>query len=180
LSTWGDSHYVGLSGLEFFDADGKPIVIVNPTAQVNAAPKDINELPEYKEDPRTCDKLVDGCYLTCDDLHMWLAPFFAGRRNYIFIDLGKPVQLSMIRIWNYNKSRIHSFRGAKDIAVFLEDKPIFAGQISKAPGSQAYAAEECEYIIFTNKESLLEKIEANDWLSTYELPFIEEEQEMLD
>jgi len=26
----------------------------------------------------------------------------------------------MIRIWNYNKSRIHSFRGAKDIEIQLD------------------------------------------------------------
>jgi len=26
-STWGDSHYVGLSGLEFFDENGKPFII---------------------------------------------------------------------------------------------------------------------------------------------------------
>ena len=40
----------------------------------------------------------------------------------------------MIRIWNYNKSRIHSFRGAKDIMIMLDKKTVFQGEIKKAPG----------------------------------------------
>ena len=35
----------------------------------------------------------------------------------------------MIRIWNYNKSRIHSFRGAKNVSMFLDNKEIFCGEI---------------------------------------------------
>lgn len=78
FSTWGDSHYVGLSGIEFFSNEGMPIRIASPKESVKATPSDINVLPEYDRDPRTCDKLVDGHYLTCDDLHMWLAPFTPG------------------------------------------------------------------------------------------------------
>lgn len=37
------------------------------------------------------------------------------------------VKIAMIRIWNYNKSRIHSFRGVKDVRIYLDDVPIFAG-----------------------------------------------------
>ncbi len=43
-------------------------------------------------------------------------------------------QISMLRIWNYNKSRIHSFRGAKDVQITLDKKLIFRGEIQKAPG----------------------------------------------
>ncbi len=40
----------------------------------------------------------------------------------------------MIRVWNYNKSRIHSFRGVKDVILSLDGESIFAGEIQKAPG----------------------------------------------
>lgn len=52
--------------------------IDNPKAQIKAIPPDINILPNYGKDPRTVDKLVDGTYLTSDDLHVWLAPFTKG------------------------------------------------------------------------------------------------------
>jgi hypothetical protein len=41
----------------------------------------------------------------------------------------------MIRIWNYNKSRIHSYRGARLVTCTLDNKIIFKGEISKAPGN---------------------------------------------
>lgn len=37
-------------------------------------------------------------------------------------------------IQNYNKSRIHSFRGAKDIEIHLDDFLVFRGEIAKASG----------------------------------------------
>jgi len=41
----------------------------------------------------------------------------------------------MIRIWNYNKSRIHSYRGARLITIEFDDRIIFSGEIRKAPGN---------------------------------------------
>eukprot|EP00951_Prasinocladus_malaysianus_P032282 scaffold313569_cov40-Prasinocladus_malaysianus.AAC.1 len=46
-----------------------PAAVSAPRAQVTAEPSSINELSEYSADPRTPDKLVDGVYMTCDDLH---------------------------------------------------------------------------------------------------------------
>ena len=74
-------------------------------------------MPGYNQDPRTVDKLVDGVHWTCDDLHVWLAPFTEGKLHTVTIDLLEETQISMIRIWNYNKSRIHSYRGAKDVEI---------------------------------------------------------------
>ena len=54
-----------------------------------------------------------------DDLHMWLTPFTAGRHHYVFIDLGVSRTISMLRLWNYNKSRIHSYRGARYLHPYL-------------------------------------------------------------
>ena len=41
----------------------------------------------------------------------------------------------MIRIWNYNKSRIHSSRGARYVEISLDDRTIFKGEIKRAMGT---------------------------------------------
>ena len=78
---------------------------------------------------------MDGSYFTSDDLHVWLAPYNSSNStNVVTINLYNAVKISMIRIWNYNKSRIHSFRGAKNIVMKLDGETIFTGEIRKAPG----------------------------------------------
>jgi hypothetical protein len=79
----------------------------------------------------------------------------SGRHHFVYIDLGHATTLSLIRllaatackvtlflhlifcssrIWNYNKSRIHSYRGARFVEISLDDSFIFRGEIAKAPG----------------------------------------------
>lgn len=58
--TWGDPHYLGLSGVEFYNNEGEFIKILD----IKAIPPDINILPGYGDDPRTVDKLIDGTYFT--------------------------------------------------------------------------------------------------------------------
>ena len=45
------------------------------------------------------------------------------------------VQLGMVRIWNYNKSRTHSYRGVRLITMLLDGTPIFHGEVRQAPGT---------------------------------------------
>lgn len=150
--------------MEIFDSKGERIKL-KTLNQLKANPPDINILPEYGNDPRTIDKLMDGVNMTCDDFHVWLAPFTRGKENFIDIDIGANIKVSMIRIWNYNKSRIHSFRGAKDIKISLDDKLIFNGEIKKAPGTLKNSEKFCEYIMFTQDEAILRYIEKNDWVN---------------
>lgn len=86
LQTWGDSNYLGLTGIEIFDAEGCPISI-NGETDIKANPCDINLLMGYGTDPRTVDKLVDGNYFTNDDFHAWLTPFTQGEDHTISIKL---------------------------------------------------------------------------------------------
>jgi hypothetical protein len=51
--------------------------------------------------------------MTCDDAHVWLAPFTRGALHTVTITLDSPASLGAVRVWNYNKSRIHSLRGAR-------------------------------------------------------------------
>lgn len=131
LSTWGDRHYVGLNGLEVFSSSGEPIQPVH----IHADPPDINILPAYGKDPRVVTNLIDGVNRTQDDMHLWLAPFTPGRSHTIFLDFGALYQVAMIRVWNYNKSRIHSFRGVKEVEMLLDGRCIFRGEIAKAAGT---------------------------------------------
>jgi hypothetical protein len=130
-TTWGDLHYVGLSGLEIFDASGRLISVKDPMAQIKAVPSSINDLEGYGADPRTVDKLFDGTPDTCDDLHAWLAPFSPHQPHTVTVTLDSEVTLGMLRVWNYNKSRIHAARGARHLKMTLDGKVIFQGEVGE-------------------------------------------------
>jgi hypothetical protein len=130
--------------------------------QVTADPADINVLPEYGHDVRVVANLFDSTYRTCDDAHLWLAPFTPGARNLIFIDLGSARTLSMVRVWNYNKSRIHSFRGARLIEIRLDGALVFRGEVNKAPGCLIDVEKAAEPILFTVDADVLQRIDEHD------------------
>ncbi|NXL55784.1 K0556 protein, partial [Chordeiles acutipennis] len=158
-TTWGDRHYVGLNGIEVFSSKGEPVQI----SKITAEPPDINILPAYGNDPRIITNLIDGVNRTQDDMHLWLAPFTPGKPHFIFIDFMNSCQIAMIRIWNYNKSRIHSFRGVKDIIMLLDEQCIFKGEIAKASGTLSGAPEHFgDTILFTTDDDILEAIYCYD------------------
>ncbi|NWS75895.1 K0556 protein, partial [Crotophaga sulcirostris] len=158
-TTWGDRHYVGLNGIEVFSSKGEPVQI----SKITAEPPDINILPAYGNDPRIITNLIDGVNRTQDDMHLWLAPFTPGKPHCIFIDFVNSCQVAMIRIWNYNKSRIHSFRGVKDIIMVLDEQCIFKGEIAKASGTLSGAPEHFgDTILFTTDDDILEAIYCYD------------------
>ncbi|KFP85945.1 Uncharacterized protein KIAA0556, partial [Acanthisitta chloris] len=158
-TTWGDRHYVGLNGIEVFSSEGEPVQI----SKITAEPPDINILPAYGNDPRIITNLIDGVNRTQDDMHLWLAPFTPGKPHFIFIDFVNSCQVAMIRIWNYNKSRIHSFRGVKDIIMLLDQQCIFKGEIAKASGTLSGAPQHFgDTILFTTDDDILEAIYSCD------------------
>ncbi|KAK1162836.1 hypothetical protein AOXY_G17805 [Acipenser oxyrinchus oxyrinchus] len=159
LSTWGDRHYVGMNGMEMFSSTGEPIQV----ARIRADPPDINILPAYGRDPRVVSNLIDSVNMTQDDMHLWLAPFTPGRSHVIYIDFETPCQVAMIRIWNYNKSRIHSFRGVREVEMLLDGKCIFKGEIAKASGTLSGDLEQFgDTILFTTDDDILEAMSHYD------------------
>ncbi|TYZ60944.1 hypothetical protein PybrP1_008685 [[Pythium] brassicae (nom. inval.)] len=160
LSTWGDPFYVGLMGIEIFDHTGHAVHLSDVDKQLSADPPDLNILDHDRLDPRTVDKLVDNHYFTCDELHAWLAPFTRGHNHFIYLDFDYPLSLSMIRVWNYNTTRIHSYRGARYVEIALDGTPIFKGEIQRAPGCVTEVVDTCnECILFTMNPSILKLIE---------------------
>ncbi|KAM9305565.1 katanin-interacting protein [Gastrophryne carolinensis] len=156
-TTWGDRHYVGLNGIEIFSSFGNPVQI----SKIEACPSNINILPEYGKDPRVVTNVVDGVNKTQDDMHLWLAPFTPGKVHYIYLDFESPCKVAMIRIWNYNKSRIHSFRGVKDIEIVLDNTTIFKGEIAKASGTLS-GEQFGDTILFTTSDEILQAISIHD------------------
>jgi len=51
----------------------------------------------------------------------------------------------------------------------LDGKPIFKGEIKKAPGNTKDPEACCEIILFTENDSILERIDESDWLNEHEL-----------
>jgi len=179
VSTWGDQNFVGLAGIEIFDGHGFPVILKDVGRQVTADPLSINVLPEYEYDPRTPDKLFDQVNLTRDDLHVWLAPFSPSRSHTVTVDLERKMGLSMIRVWNYNKSRLHSSRGVRDMEILLDGEPIFVGEIRRAPGVLTIPEEACEHILFTQDDTVLQAVEEHDWLPAH-LPVEPEDEDSAD
>ncbi|KDR22187.1 protein KIAA0556-like isoform X2 [Zootermopsis nevadensis] len=158
-STWGDRHYLGLNGIEVYSSTGEPVTI----AKIWAEPSDINVLPEYINDPRVVTNLLDGVNRTHDDMHLWLAPFTKGANHYIHLLFKHKFQIAMIRIWNYNKSRIHSYRGVRDVDITLDGVTIFRGEIARACGGILGGMEAFgDTILFTTDDTILELISQYD------------------
>lgn len=65
---------------------------------------------------------------------MQTAPYNAGEEHFVTVDFRQPVTLSMIRVWNYNKSRTHAYRGVRVVRLSLDDRVIFEGEILMASG----------------------------------------------
>uniref|UniRef100_A0A671QAZ0 Katanin interacting protein n=1 Tax=Sinocyclocheilus anshuiensis TaxID=1608454 RepID=A0A671QAZ0_9TELE len=177
LSTWGDRHYIGLNGIEIFSSTGEPVTPVHITAD----PPDINILPAYGKDPRVVTNLIDSVHRTQDDMHLWLAPYTPGRKHVISMDLGVRCCLAMIRVWNYNKSRIHSFRGAREMEMILDGRCIFRGEIAKASGTLSGELDQFgDTILFTTDDDILEAMAQFDDTFEGEMemdgPGVEEEE----
>ncbi|XP_039347979.1 katanin-interacting protein isoform X3 [Mauremys reevesii] len=134
--SWGDTHYLGLTGLEIVGKDGQALPITMD--QISASPQDLNDLAEYMEDSRTLDKLIDGTNITVEDNHMWLIPFTYGEDHIITIHFDKAENIAGLRFWNYNKSPEDTYRGAKVVHVLLDGHCISPPEgflIRKGPGN---------------------------------------------
>ncbi|EDQ90700.1 uncharacterized protein MONBRDRAFT_16141 [Monosiga brevicollis MX1] len=155
-STWGDPHYVGLTGIDVFDSSGQ---CITRQASVHAVPESLRHIPGHEADPRVAANLIDGVNRTCDELHMWLAPFMATIDSPPVVRLtwAQPITIGALRLWNYNQSRIHSHRGARQVSMRLDKKCIFTGEIRQASGHMGLNDPDGfgDLILFTTDEQCL-------------------------
>jgi len=133
--SWGDLFYVGLNGVQVIDIHGETVQV--DVSNLEANPRDMNSIPGHGSDHRTLDKLVNGVNNTTDDMNMWLIPYNKGEDHTLRIDLGRMVQISGIRFYNYNKTAEDTLRGAKNVIIKLDSKlltPARGVTLRKAPG----------------------------------------------
>lgn len=129
MDNWGDEMYIGLNGIEILDPNGNRPNI-----------KKISLVDANRTNLSTADthKLFDKLNRTQDDNHIWQYCFGksppASLPIRIVIQFEKLTTLALLRIWNHNKSRIHSYRGVKTLQINLDGHLIFKGEIVKASG----------------------------------------------
>ena len=54
VETWGDQHYIGLTGVQLLGKDGDLIAL--NMSMIDAQPRDLHQLPGHENDDRTLDK----------------------------------------------------------------------------------------------------------------------------
>jgi len=54
VETWGDQHYVGLTGIEVLGEEGQAVDL--DMSMVDAEPRDLHHLAGHEQDDRTLDK----------------------------------------------------------------------------------------------------------------------------
>ena len=137
ISTHGDSHYMGLNGLQLYDQLGEHILhSLHPKTpfHLHAFPSSVTELPGMERDIRTLAKLLDGYNDTLDDRHMWLTPFrntkifaqsnrhISNTPNKLYLTFDNPLAISALKIWNYSKTPT---RGIFEFELKCDHKLIF-------------------------------------------------------
>jgi hypothetical protein len=131
-STWGDSSYVGLCGVELLVGPAQtPLKLT--AQQLTAKPKDLSDVGCF-DDPRVLTNLINGLNNTADDTKMWLIPFTKGSEHYLQVDLGRPQEVSGIRFWNYNKASEHVLRGCRQVSISADGKTLFRCLLRPGPG----------------------------------------------
>ena len=76
-------------------------------------------------DPRSnFYNLIDGENATNDDLHCWLAEVSDKTPKLIFT-FSSMETIAMIRIWNFNRNRVHADRGVRNVVIEIDQKVIF-------------------------------------------------------
>ncbi|KAJ6219387.1 hypothetical protein RDWZM_005199 [Blomia tropicalis] len=158
LENWGDEQWIGFNGIEILDSRGSRPKIKNIFLQDNS--NNGSQVSDLR-------KLVDNVYRTHDDSHIWQHKMTSGRESIlplkIVVQLQESITIALLRIWNYNKSRCHSYRGIKYLQINLNNQLIFSGEIAKASGDLTGSVENFgDTILFTTNEAILEHISKFD------------------
>ncbi|KAJ0174511.1 hypothetical protein K1T71_009619 [Dendrolimus kikuchii] len=153
-TNWGDKYLVGLNGIELFDDNGEKVLIEKVWTD-----SDTGDHSKYGR----ADNVTDGVVRTRDERHAWSAPVPHQAPIALTILLTSCTTLALLRIWNYNKSRIYSTRGVRLVQIKLDDQIIFSGEIARASGElKGSLSSFGDTILFTKDSVILEAIMIND------------------
>ncbi|CAH2093130.1 unnamed protein product [Euphydryas editha] len=153
-SNWGDKYLIGMNGIEMFDSSGSPVAIEKVWTD-----SDTGDQSKYGR----VENISDGVMRTRDDRHAWSAPAPAALPVVVTLLLAACTELALLRIWNYNKSRIYSARGIRLVQIKFDDQIIFQGEIARSHGElKGPLPTFGDTILFTKDPKILELILIND------------------
>ncbi|XP_059048687.1 katanin-interacting protein-like [Achroia grisella] len=153
-SNWGDKYLVGLNGIEIFDSDGNGVLIEKVWTDSDTGDQSHHGCVE---------NIVDGIVRTRDERHAWTTSTPRNLPIALSVLLARCTRLALLRIWNYNKSRIYSTRGVRLVQIKLDDQVIFHGEIARSSGElKGPLPSFGDTILFTKDSHILESIMQND------------------
>uniref|UniRef100_A0A0N4ZEU0 DUF4457 domain-containing protein n=1 Tax=Parastrongyloides trichosuri TaxID=131310 RepID=A0A0N4ZEU0_PARTI len=129
LANWGSHEFIGLTGLQFLDENGKAIDPNECMIKYSTNNEDI-----------TISNLLYKKNLTLNKDNMWLTRYDSDKKNpYITVTFKNEMLLSGLSIWNYNESQEMSYVGVKCIQIFANGKKIGDSiLLRKGPGMVYY------------------------------------------
>ncbi|XP_013189673.1 katanin-interacting protein [Amyelois transitella] len=154
FSNWGDKYLVGMNGVEIFDANGNEVKVEKVWTD--------SEVGDHPGEGAV-ESVCDGAVRTRDPRHAWAARAPRSAPLPLCLLLADRATIALLRIWNYNKSRIYSTRGVRLVQMKLDDRVIFHGEIARSSGElkgplQSFG----DTILFTKDPNILESIMVND------------------
>lgn len=129
VSTWGHAHVAGLTEVELFSKkDGTKIPVPPAAVQI---------LHAATGPKASTSKLVNNQKQTQDDKDMWVC-VMPLPPACLEISITLPVvEIGGLRVWNYNKNMLDSYKGVKEIEVIINEERAWSGIIKRGgvPGN---------------------------------------------
>ena len=136
LSTHGDPYFCGLTEIELFDNAAKKIVVVPANVLVNNIGRHGGGSSSVVMSTKS---LVNGVKFTNEHRNMWIGSLPAPQTPPVFLEIiiffALNVDLSAVKIWNYNKSMRDATKGVREIEVLLNNELKFEGTVCMGKGS---------------------------------------------
>ncbi|CAJ0920581.1 unnamed protein product, partial [Mesorhabditis belari] len=155
---WGDLMWIGLNCVEIFTNQGTRATVDKiSTSSLGTQLGNMNCV------------LVENFGCT-DGAQMWCASVEEAPID-LRLQFSKEETIAMIRIWNYNESRVHAQRGVRRLKIFLDQALIFKGEIKCAYESEEEVEGMGDTVLFTTDESILEAIAHNDLCLIHDFDF---------
>lgn len=110
---WGDSSYIGLTGIALLGAGSRQPIALRPDQLTLSVTGGSDEGFSGRQCLEVA-RLVDGVNVTTNAVHMWACPVPRPSSHLsLTFTLDTPISLAGLRVWNYNQSMEDSYKGVR-------------------------------------------------------------------